>query len=113
VLKSDTMFCAKDHGVLVKPEVDCHIILDWNEGCIKKYKPVIKETLRVYPSIPMSEPRVVPPNGTMIYRYEIPGGTICSLQPNTENRDSGVFPDPDKFDPERWMLDHESENTRK
>jgi Cytochrome P450 len=70
---------------------------------------VIKETLRVYPSIPMSEPRVVPPKGTMIYGYEIPGGAICSLQSYTENRDSRVFPDPDKFDPERWMLDHESE----
>jgi len=70
---------------------------------------VIKETLRIYPAIPMSEPRTAPPKGAEIYGYEILAGTICSLQPYTENRDPRVFPDPEKFDPERWMIDLESD----
>jgi len=70
---------------------------------------VINETLRVYPAIPMSEQRVAPAKGATIYGYNIPAGTICSLQPHTENNNPRVFPDPEKFDPERWMIDHESE----
>ena len=71
---------------------------------------VIKETLRVYPAIPMSEQRTAPPKGATIYGIHVPQGTICSLQPYTENRDPRVFPDPEKFDPERWMIDHDSEH---
>ena len=71
---------------------------------------VIKETLRVYPAIPMSEQRSAPAKGAAIYGVNVPGGTICSLQPYTENRDPRVFPDPEKFDPERWMIDHENEH---
>ena len=70
---------------------------------------VIKETLRVYPAIPMSEQRTAPAKGATIYGVHVPEGTICSLQPYTENRDPRVFPDPEKFDPDRWMIDHESE----
>jgi len=70
---------------------------------------VIKETLRIYPAIPMSELRTAPPKGSEIYGYEIPAGTMCSPQPYTENRDHQVFPDPEKFYPERWMIDPESE----
>jgi cytochrome P450 len=70
---------------------------------------VIKETLRVYPAIPMSEPRIAPSKGAEIYGVHVPGGTVCSLQPYTENRNPRVFPDPEKFDPERWMISRDSE----
>ena len=72
---------------------------------------VINEALRVYPAIPMSEPRVLldPCKEVSIYGYKIPAGTICSMQPYTENRIPSVFPDPDKFYPERWMIPKESE----
>jgi cytochrome P450 len=70
---------------------------------------LMKETLRVFPAIPMSEQRVAPPKGATIYGHYIPAGTHCSRQPYTENRNPRVFPDPKKFDPERWMIIHESE----
>jgi cytochrome P450 len=70
---------------------------------------VVNETLRVYPAIPMSEQRVAPPRGAEILGYYIPGGTVCSLQPYIENRNSRVVPDPEKFELERWMIDPESE----
>lgn len=72
---------------------------------------VINEALRVYPVIPMSEPRVLldPSKEVRIFGYRIPSGTICSMQPYTENRTPSVFPDPDNFYPERWMIPKESE----
>ncbi|KAK9247336.1 cytochrome P450 [Lipomyces tetrasporus] len=75
---------------------------------------VLQETLRLYAPIPASEPRVVPPSG---YWYSpssseygskassvfIPGGTVISMQPWTLHRDPSVFPDPETFDPDRWL----------
>jgi len=75
---------------------------------------IINEALRVYPAIPMSEPRVIlePGKEVSIYGVRIPPGTICSMQPYTENRIPEVFPDPDKFDPNRWMISKDSEHYR-
>jgi cytochrome P450 len=72
---------------------------------------VINESLRVYPAIPMSEPRVIRESNkeVSIYGVRIPSGTICSMQPYTENRIPEVFPDPEKFDPDRWMIPKDSE----
>ncbi|KAK9236361.1 cytochrome P450 [Lipomyces kononenkoae] len=84
---------------------------------------VLQETLRLYAPIPASEPRVVPASG-MWYspssseygskesRVFIPGGAVISMQPWTLHRDPSVFPDPDKFDPERW-IDSDSETLHK
>ena len=63
---------------------------------------VIKEVLRVYAPIPESEPRE-PPEDTVIDGYSIPARTIVSLQPYTLHRNAGVFSEPLKFDPERWL----------
>ncbi|PYH44760.1 cytochrome P450 [Aspergillus saccharolyticus JOP 1030-1] len=65
---------------------------------------VIKEGLRCAPPIPMSFPRYVPSGGRTIDGTFIPAGTIVSCQPYTLHRlDQDVFPDPDKFNPDRWM----------
>lgn len=70
---------------------------------------VLKEALRMYPSIPMSLPRYVPAGGREIDGTFLPEGTIVSCQPYTMNRfDQNVFPQPDTFNPERW-LDKEAE----
>lgn len=72
---------------------------------------VINESLRVYPAIPMSEPRVLREDGkpVTIYGFKIPPNVDCSMQPYTENRNPDIFPDPDTFDPDRWMIPKESE----
>ncbi|KAL5334968.1 cytochrome P450 [Aspergillus crustosus] len=65
---------------------------------------VVKEGLRCAPPIPMSFPRYVPSGGRSIDGYFIPEKTIVSCQPYTVHRlDDGVFPEPDKFNPDRWM----------
>ncbi|KAF5682004.1 cytochrome P450 monooxygenase [Fusarium denticulatum] len=65
---------------------------------------VVKESLRVFPSIPMSLPRCVPEGGATVDGHWLPGGTIVSCQPYSMHRmDEEVFPRPDSFEPQRWL----------
>ena len=66
-------------------------------------KAFVKETFRVWP------------NGTEVSRYtdkdmilsgyEIPAGTHVDLNPMVNFRNSEIFPDPDRYIPERWIRD--------
>ncbi|KAJ5893360.1 hypothetical protein N7495_005051 [Penicillium taxi] len=65
---------------------------------------VIKEALRCSPPIAMSLPRYVPFGGRIIDKIFIPAHTIVSCQPYTVHRlHKDVFPDPDRFYPDRWL----------
>jgi cytochrome P450 len=66
---------------------------------------VVKEGLRCFPPpIAMSQPRYVPEGGRTIDGYFIPGGTIVSAQAWSVHRlNEDVFPNGDKFLPERWL----------
>ncbi|EXJ65327.1 hypothetical protein A1O7_01668 [Cladophialophora yegresii CBS 114405] len=64
---------------------------------------IIKEGLRIDTSVPGSTPRYVPPEGAVMGDYALPGRTIVSVQAYTTHRDPDVFPDPDRFWPERWL----------
>ncbi|OLN93231.1 putative sterigmatocystin biosynthesis P450 monooxygenase STCB-like protein 8 [Colletotrichum chlorophyti] len=65
---------------------------------------VVQEGLRCFPAIPMSLPRVVPTGGKQIDGFFVPGGTIVSSQAHSVNRhNDAVFPNPDVFNPQRWM----------
>jgi len=64
---------------------------------------IVKEGLRCWPPIPMSLPRYVPKGGRTIQGFEIPAGTIVSCQAWSLNRLEDVFPEPEKFLPERWL----------
>ncbi|EEU37816.1 uncharacterized protein NECHADRAFT_54753 [Fusarium vanettenii 77-13-4] len=79
-----------------------------NEGVSFEQLPyleaVVKEGLRVFPSIPMSLPRCVPPEGASVDGHWLPGGTLVSCQPYSMHRmDEVAFPEPDSFKPERWL----------
>jgi cytochrome P450 len=58
---------------------------------------VINETLRLYPAVPTSLPRVAPLEGAHLSGYQIPPGTIVSTQAYTYHRDPKVFPDPERY----------------
>ncbi len=75
---------------------------------------VVMEGLRCCPPIPMSLPRYVPRGGRAIDGYRLPGGTIVSCQAYSVHRlDQAVFPEPDVFNPERWLEpDGEAERKR-
>lgn len=63
---------------------------------------VIKETLRLYAPLPGTEPRSLPTTAT-IDGYIIPPRTVVSISPYALHRNPGVFKDPLKFNPDRWL----------
>lgn len=65
---------------------------------------VVMEGLRCFPAIPMSLPRYVPAGGRTIDGYYVPAATIVSAQAYSTHRiDQRVFPEPDRFNPDRWL----------
>ncbi|KAH8673996.1 cytochrome P450 [Xylariales sp. PMI_506] len=66
---------------------------------------VVNEGLRCFPAIPMSLPRYVPSGGRTIDGYFMPGATtiVSSQAYSTHRIDGKVFPDPDRFHPDRWL----------
>ena len=65
---------------------------------------VLKEGLRCFPPIPMSQPRYVPSGGRTIDGYVVPAGTIVSAQAYSVHRlNENAYPDGDAFRPERWL----------
>lgn len=64
---------------------------------------VIHESLRWRPPVPMTLFRVVPAGGARIDGFEIPAGTTVGCQAYSLYRKEDVFPDPDRFEPERWL----------
>ncbi len=67
---------------------------------------VIKEGLRCFPPIPMSQPRYAPAGGRTIDGFFIPAGTIVSCQAHSVHRlNENVFEKGNDFIPERWLDD--------
>jgi cytochrome P450 len=65
---------------------------------------VVMEGLRCFPPIPMSLPRRVPAGGKVIDGYVLPAGTVVSCQAISVHMiNADVFPEPEKFDPSRWL----------
>lgn len=62
----------------------------------------IKEALRLYPSVPL-----ITRNASMdlvtASGYTLPKGTLITLHIFDLHRDPSVFPDPEKFDPYRFL----------
>ncbi|XP_054730069.1 probable cytochrome P450 4s3 [Anastrepha obliqua] len=62
---------------------------------------VIKETLRIYPSVPFYSRRVK--EDLQIGNITVPKGASVSTLAYMVHRDEKNFPDPEKFDPERFL----------
>ncbi|KFA77756.1 hypothetical protein S40288_00506 [Stachybotrys chartarum IBT 40288] len=63
---------------------------------------VVQEVLRLYSAAPSMLPRIVPPEGASFCGYSLEPGTTVATQAYTMHRDPVIFPDPERFDPERW-----------
>lgn len=63
---------------------------------------VIKETMRLYPTIISTLPRILD-QPIYIDGMELPPGAIVGLQNYVHHRDPIVFPDPESFTPGRWL----------
>ncbi|KAL6913163.1 hypothetical protein FSST1_010923 [Fusarium sambucinum] len=65
---------------------------------------VLNEGLRCFPAIPMSLPRYIPQGGRVIDGFSLVEKTVVSCQAMSVHRiNDDVFPEPDKFYPERWL----------
>jgi cytochrome P450 len=64
---------------------------------------VVQEALRLHPAAPASLPRETPRGGKMLNDIFIPEKTVVSVQCYTTQRSPQAFPNPDTFDPTRWL----------
>ncbi|GFU98146.1 cytochrome P450 4V2 [Trichonephila clavipes] len=62
---------------------------------------VIKESQRLYPSVPVIARRIS--ENTNICGYPIPEGSSCIVFVHQLHRDETVFPNPEKFDPDHFL----------
>lgn len=69
---------------------------------------ILKETLRIYTPSPALLSRVTPPTGAVIDGYTIPAGVVVGASGYCMHRNPTVFPNPEKFKPERWLEDEET-----
>ncbi|PGH35069.1 hypothetical protein GX50_02100 [[Emmonsia] crescens] len=74
---------------------------------------LIMEGLRAYPPIPAGLPREAPVGGCNIDGIYVPQGTIASTHTWTTHHNPEYFPNPDKFDPSRWLGDNVSDGMKK
>lgn len=68
---------------------------------------VIKEGLRLSFGVVGRLPRVVPSPGDTFADHFLPPGTTVSMSSWMMHRDPTVFPDPMRFDPQRWLVSTE------
>ncbi|XP_052865272.1 cytochrome P450 4d1-like [Anopheles cruzii] len=68
---------------------------------------VIKETLRLYPSVPMIGRKIV--QTTEINGKMFPAGANAIIMPFFMGRNPEFYPNPDKFDPERFTVETSAE----
>ncbi|KAK4126896.1 cytochrome P450 [Parathielavia appendiculata] len=74
---------------------------------------VLTETLRLHAPIPGAQPRQTPESGCRIGPYRVPGGVRIAALAYTLHRDESVFPEPEKWDPTRWLPSCAGEEDRK
>lgn len=64
---------------------------------------IILETLRLHAPIPGPQPREVRFPSATVGPYTMPGGVRIAGLAQTLHRDASVFPDPERWDPRRWL----------
>lgn len=72
---------------------------------------IIMETLRLWPSVPGGQPRVVPKTTSLGGHHNIPAGTVVQAYASVLHREPEGFPDPFAWKPERWLESSKEELT--
>lgn len=100
-----------NHGIPISsedPEPISYSAVD-DEAKLPFMHACMYENFRIHAGIPGQEPRLVPTKG-LIFRgsgkvpvVKLPGGTVVTMQPWSLHRVHSTFPDPEKYDPQRWM----------
>ncbi len=66
---------------------------------------VVKESMRLYPPAPMISRQAARPID--LGGYRLPSGALVLISPYTMHRLPNYFPDPQRFDPDRWTPEFE------
>ncbi|KAJ5986960.1 sterigmatocystin biosynthesis P450 monooxygenase [Penicillium sp. IBT 35674x] len=100
-------------AILSRPKIHTQLKIElatlrenWEESDLESLSllnATITETLRLYGSAPGALPRSVPEGGVTFSGYYIPGGMTVTTQSWTIHRDPVLFPNPEEFDPSRWL----------
>ncbi|OBW63588.1 MAG: Cytochrome c oxidase subunit 6A, mitochondrial [Aureobasidium pullulans] len=76
-----------------------------------KYLPYLRacldESLRIFPPTSHGLTRSTPPEGSVICGEFVPGNTTVSVSAFVAHRDPAIFPEPEKYLPERWLATQE------
>lgn len=65
---------------------------------------IVTETLRRWPAVPGAQPRITPNRPITLAGYDnIPPGVKVQVYAYSMHRNKAVFPDPLKWDPDRWL----------
>ncbi|KAH7129294.1 benzoate 4-monooxygenase cytochrome p450, partial [Dactylonectria macrodidyma] len=70
---------------------------------IPRLRACVKEGIRWAGTAAAMLPRVVPNGGTELFGKQIPEGTVLTSSPIWYLRDEEAFPEPELFDPYRWI----------
>lgn len=65
----------------------------------------LDESLRLTSPTTHNLGRVTPPGGMQVLEYHIPAGVTVSMSALVVHHDPTVFPDPTRYDPDRWLGD--------
>lgn len=100
-----------DHQARAQREIDRVLGEDPNHeitfdelGEFKYIEACLKETLRMYPSVPLIARQVT--EETKIRDYTLPVGTGIIIAPSMVHRDPKYWSNPEVFDPERFLVDN-------
>jgi len=75
---------------------------------------VVRESIRLHPSITYQLPRLPPPQGMKIRDHYIPPSASCGISPAAMNRSRTLFgEDADEWIPERWLPANDTEKNAK
>ena len=76
---------------------------------------ILMETLRLHAAIPGNQPRITPPNAALgAPGHEVqalPAGVRVQAQAWSLHREGSVFPDPENFNPARWLPSDHPDST--